>query len=150
MNIIIIIFSLDSDPHSDATRPREEASTADSTPAHTGHAGKAEAVSTTPVQERPQAGTDDGTTVGVDIGAPVPGGSADVTYSDVSDFLREIRDGIRPFLLRMLVNVMYIHMYYICICFFFLLDVDSGRRLSDVVRLPPLHGERLLYAHEAL
>ena len=53
MNIIIIIFSLDSDPHSDATRPREEASTADSTPAHTGHAGKAEAVSTTPVQERP-------------------------------------------------------------------------------------------------
>ena len=50
----------------------------------------------------------------------------------------------------MLFNVMHIHMYYIYASFFFLLDVDSGRRLSDVVRLPPLHGERLLYAHEAL
>ena len=113
------IFFLDSDPHSDATRPREEASTADSTPAHTGHAGKAEAVSTTPVQERPQAGTDDSTTVGVDIGAPAPGRSADVTYSDVSDFLREIRDGICPFPLCMLFNVMHIHMYYIYASFFF-------------------------------
>ena len=50
--------------------------------------------------------------------------------------------------LHMLFNVMRIHMYYIYMLF--LLDVDFGRRLSDVVRLPPLYGECLLYVHEAL
>ena len=61
-----------------------------------------------------------------------------------------------------MVSALFLYVWYLMLCiytciiymplffFFFLLDVDSGRRLSDVVRLPPLHGERLLYAHEAL